>query len=124
MLGFAFPGLSGKVNGGATGIKNGPLMSKIHPALESSLIPIKQLKLTRHINSQSPLTSPATAFSPSLIVRPQLYPITVHEGQTVALFVSSFQFHQHKKYRAIIFPDLPLTSLIPEKHAPRVIFTF
>ena len=37
MLGFAFPGLSGRVNDGAMGIKNRPLMSKIHPALESSL---------------------------------------------------------------------------------------
>lgn len=44
--GFAFPGLSGRVNDGAMGIKNGPLMSKMHPALESSPIPIKtELKL-------------------------------------------------------------------------------
>lgn len=37
MLGFAFPGLSGRVNDGAMGMKNGSLMSQIHPALESSL---------------------------------------------------------------------------------------
>ena len=37
MLGPAFPGLSGRVNDGAVGIKNGPLMSKIHPTLESSM---------------------------------------------------------------------------------------
>ena len=37
MLGLAFPGLSGRVNDGAVGIKNGPLMSKIHPTLESSM---------------------------------------------------------------------------------------
>ena len=37
MLGFAFPGLSGRVNDGAMGIETGPLTSRIHPALESSL---------------------------------------------------------------------------------------
>lgn len=37
MLDFAFPELSGRVNDGAMGIKSGPLMSKIHLALGSSL---------------------------------------------------------------------------------------
>lgn len=47
MLGFAFPGLSGKVNGGATGIKDMPLTSKIHPVLESSLIPRKTAEIDK-----------------------------------------------------------------------------
>lgn len=54
MLGFAFPGLSGKVNGGATGIKNGPCMSKIHPALESSLIPIKTAETDKTYKQPKP----------------------------------------------------------------------
>lgn len=47
MLGLAFPGLSGRVNDGAVGIKNGPLMSKIHPTLESSMSDTHKNRLDR-----------------------------------------------------------------------------
>lgn len=87
MPGFAFPGLSGKVNDGAMGIKNGPLMSKIHPALEYSLSDTHKNKVEidkrykQPIPSfQSPLTNSARAFSPSLIARPQFCPISIRVG--------------------------------------------
>lgn len=87
------------------------------------LIPTKtELKLSEDIRSQphrfqSLLTNcewqdPSSAPFPSY---------GLNSGLVYFFF---FQFHWHKKNRAIVYCVLLPTSLIPEKHASRVIITF
>ena len=62
MLGLAFPGLSGRVNDGAVGIKNGLLMSKIHPTFESSMSDThkSRVEIIRRYKEPTPLLSKST----------------------------------------------------------------
>lgn len=120
MLGFAFPGLSGRVNDGAMGIKK--WATYVHNEPCTGIFPHTHKNRAEIDRDRSswPHANFATAFSLSLVARPRFHPC----GVTVALFVSFFQFYRHEKNRIIAWPNLPPASLILEKHAFRVVFPF
>lgn len=80
MLGFAFPGLSGRVNDRAMGIKKGATYVQNAPCTGIFLDTHKNRAEIDRDTSSQPRTNFAIDFSLSLIARPQFCPTSIPGG--------------------------------------------